>query len=251
MSIFKRRKQDATAPEPTSDATAGPQESAGGLDTPGSLRGQAFGPWDITEVEGVGDRFDLGSLAVPGRPGMELRLEVDQAAQQVTGVMLVSKDEGSVEGVESSVQVQVFAAPRSEGLWDEIRKEISDNLGAAGATVEERDGRFGRELLTRMPMSGPDRRTVFAPVTFVGVDGPRWFVRGAFAGRAAIDSAARATLEELFSEIVVRRGGTPMAPREALPLALPADGESLTPPDPDEAPDLNPFERGPEITEVR
>lgn len=254
MSIFRRRNKADEVPEGTSAVpqVSGPSDSD---DAASAIRarGSAHGPWDISEVSDIGERVDLGALAVPGRPGLELRLEVDQSAQQVTGVMLVSKDEATHDVIESSVQAQLFAAPRSEGLWDEIRTEIGDNLRGAGATVEERDGPFGPELLTRMPMAGPDGRTVFAPVTFVGVDGPRWFLRGVFAGKAAIDPAARASLEELFSDIVVRRGENPMAPREALTLTLPGDpatqGVEADPAD--ENTELNPFERGPEITEVR
>ncbi len=51
---------------------------------------------------------------------------------------------------------------------------------------------------------------------------------------------------------MVLRGDHPMAPRELLALRLP---EAALAPEPQEQadarPDLNPFERGPEITEVR
>ena len=101
-----------------------------------------------------------------------------------------------------------------------------------------------------MPSAGPDGRTVFAPATFVGVDGPRWFLRAVVSGRAAIDEAAAEELLEVLRDVVVVRGVEPMAPRELLPLRLPQDAraeDGATEPD-DE--DLGPFERGPEITEV-
>ncbi len=53
------------------------------------------------------------------------------------------------------------------------------------------------------------------------------------------------------------RGVEPMAPRELLPLTLPRDVEApdvaaaTDDAEADEAPSLDPFERGPEITEVR
>jgi hypothetical protein len=50
------------------------------------------------------------------------------------------------------------------------------------------------------------------------------------------------------------RGSDPMAPRELLPLSLPRDAATATPEQPapeEEGPSLDPFERGPEITEVR
>jgi hypothetical protein len=113
---------------------------------------------------------------------MELRLEVDQNTQQVNAAMAVIRD--------STLQLQAFAAPRSGGLWDEIRAELVTAIETQGGTAEERVGPLGTELRTRMPSRGENGRTVFAPATFLGVDGPRWFLRGVLAGRAAIDDEA-------------------------------------------------------------
>ena len=107
-----------------------------------------------------------------------------------------------------------------------------------------------------MPSAGPDGRTVFAPARFLGIDGPRWFLRGVISGRGAIDDDAAAPLVEIFRNTVVVRGSDPMAPRELLPLRLPQEDAAPVPTDPADLPttstdDLKPFERGPEITEVR
>jgi hypothetical protein len=176
---------------------------------------------------------------------MELRLEVDQQTQQVSAATAVLGD--------SALQVQAFAAPRSSGLWDEIRAEIATAIEGQGGTAEEHQGQLGTHLRTRMPSTGPDGRTVFAPATFVGIDGPRWFLRGVLSGRAAIDDDAAAPLIGVFREVVVVRGGDPMAPRELLPLALPREaGHPHDEATAEEEPaTLDPFERGPEITEVR
>jgi len=56
---------------------------------------------------------------------------------------------------------------------------------------------------------------------FIGVDGPRWFLRGVIAGDAAHDPEAADKIEELFRSIVVVRGTTPMPPRELIPLSMP------------------------------
>ena len=58
---------------------------------------------------------------------------------------------------------------------------------------------------------------------FIGVDGPRWFLRGLLTGPAATDTLQAKRLEELFRGIVVVRGGDAMAPRNALPLHLPRE----------------------------
>ena len=63
-----------------------------------------------------GGRVDLGGLWLPGRPGLEVRIEADQQTSEVVAVTLVLGD--------SALQVQPFAAPRSEGIWDDVRAEI-------------------------------------------------------------------------------------------------------------------------------
>ncbi len=175
---------------------------------------------------------------------MELRLEVEQETQVVNAATAVFG--------ESALQVQAFAAPRTEGLWADIRREIAMSVERQGGTVEEVPSDLGTRLRTRLPSAGPDGRTVFAPATFVGVDGPRWFLRGVLSGRAAIDDEAAEPLLEVLRELVVVRGTDPMAPRELLPLRLPQDEPAAADEPDDEAPaTLDPFERGPEITEVR
>jgi hypothetical protein len=105
------------------------------------------------------------------------------------------------------------------------------------------------------------------PVRFIGVDGPRWFLRGLFQGPAATDPAAAEPLEALIREVVVVRGDHPVPPRDLLELRLPPEAQQALADQqasnadqqanndgqqqqPDGYP-LNPFERGPEITETR
>ncbi|MEO7269069.1 MAG: DUF3710 domain-containing protein [Knoellia sp.] len=263
MSIFRRRKADAeTAVEAESavdadlDVDASENEDGdASVDVtqtvPDAPVDRSSGPFDATEVDDDDGRLDLGSLRVSGAEGMELRLEIDQEQQHVIAATAVVG--------ESALQLQAFAAPRSGGLWAEIRSEIAVAIESQGGTADLEHTEFGTELRTRMPSAGPDGRTVFAPARFIGVDGPRWFLRGVISGRGAIDEASAAPLLEIFRATVVVRGSDPMAPRELLPLALPQEEAAPMPPAPDgeTAPettstdDLNPFERGPEITEVR
>lgn len=255
----------AKAADPGADLEAGPGVARSGDDdtnvaAQATQATAASGPFDAFEVEDDDGRLDLGALRIVGVPGMELRLEVEEAAQHVVGVTAVLGD--------SAVQLQAFAAPRTAGIWDAIREEIAASVIGQGGTADEALGELGTELRTRMPSAGPDGRTVFAPARFVGVDGPRWFLRAVFSGRAAIDEQAAAPLMQVVRNTVVVRGETAMAPRELLPLRLP---QQAVPEDPQgateqagqggpggsgqptgrSADDLNPFERGPEITEVR
>jgi hypothetical protein len=267
VSIFRRNKDqqstgdEAVTPEEVREHSA--PADAEGLTTPtaadatdevtdandGARATEAQGPFDASEVDGPTGRLDLGALWIRGVAGMELRLEVEEATQNVVGATAVLGD--------SAVQLQAFAAPKTMGIWDDIRSEIAESIVGQGGTADEQRGVLGTELRTRMPSAGPDGRTVFAPARFVGVDGPRWFLRAVFSGRAAIDDEAAEALMDVLRQTVVVRGEAAMAPRELLPLRLPQEVTDAVEDEADDegpgrsADDLNPFERGPEITEVR
>lgn len=210
------------------------------------------GPFDRSAVTDDTDYVNLGPIWVKGFAGMELRLEINEQEQQITGLTAILG--------ESAVQLQAFAAPRTEGVWIDIRNEIAASITDSGGTAEVVTGAFGEELLTRMPQAGPDGRTMFVPARFVGVDGPRWFLRAVVSGRAAIEPEAAAQVHELIRTAVIDRGDEAMPPRELLPLRLPEQAPPAAAsdepagqaaPDAPRVDELKPFERGPEITEVR
>jgi len=228
--------EDATVDDAAS-APASPVAVVGTRPAPG-------GPWDESQVDGLGRRVDLGAIWLPGVAGMELRMEIDKKTNQVTGV--------GVTLAGSALQVQAFAAPRTEGIWDEIRAEIAESVTKQGGSVDDLPGPFGRELLARLPVRTPEGRTGHRPARFIGHDGPRWFLRGVLTGAAAVDPQQAAQLEALFADIVVVRGTEARAPRDLLALRLP--GQARTAPVPPVAagqPALDPLTRGPEITETR
>jgi gas vesicle protein len=199
----------------------------------------ATGPFDVSEITSRDGYVDLGALLVAPSEGLQLRLEVEEATQRVVAVTM------DLNG--SSLQLQAFAAPKSEGLWDEIREQIGQSVGSQGGQVEEVQGQFGTELLAKLPAGAPDGSQGYRVARFVGVDGPRWFLRGVLGGAAAMDREAAAPLEALFRSIVVIRGDSPMPPRDLLQLRLPKDARMTPPPG---APALQEPERGPEITQI-
>src|SRR5699024_7143 len=143
---------------------------------------------------------------LPGIHEMTLRMEIDKKTQMITGAAVVSAG--------SALQVQAFAAPRTEGIWDEIRAEIAQSLTAQGASVDDIAGAFGRELLAQIPATDAEGKKVQRVVRFLGVDGPRWFMRGVISGKGATDAEAAKPLEELFRNITVLRDPSPRAPRD-------------------------------------
>ena len=213
---------------------------------------RAAGPWDFNEVEDPkAGRVDLGALLVPAVEGMELRLEMADAEQVIAATVVARQ---------SAVQLQAFAAPRSEGIWGEVRAEIALEISKQGGTVDEREGPFGIELRAQVPVQAPDGSRGIQLVRFIGVDGPRWFLRGVVSGQGAVQPKEALDIEHVFRDTVVSRGNSPMAPRDPIPLRMPAEAQQAmqqqAAPEDDEGSqysqgDLNPFQRGPEITERR
>jgi Protein of unknown function (DUF3710) len=180
---------------------------------------ETTGPWDEADVPADGlPRVDLGSLRLPALPGTELRVDLNQQ-QKVVGATL--------RAGESLLQVSAFAAPRAAGIWDEVRADLLRNASGQGASLAEVEGPFGVELRGTVVAAPPARsgqpapQPVRRPARFLGVDGPRWFLRGMISGPAAVGDEAGAQLEDVFRGVVVVRGSDPMPVREQLPLTLP------------------------------
>jgi hypothetical protein len=135
--IFRRRKAGRDEPVDSDlsgqDEGAGADESAGDpeldeLDELTQLR--PHGPWDRSETSADDEDsayVDLGGLVVRGRPGLELRLQVNEASQQVEAVMLAGPDSG--------LELRAFAAPRWDGIWDDVRKDIASEAAKRGGTA--------------------------------------------------------------------------------------------------------------------
>jgi hypothetical protein len=84
--------------------------------------------------------------------------------------------------------------------------------------AEEQPGDYGIELRARVRT--PDGLT---DLRFVGVDGPRWMVRGVFQGPVAVDADAAAPLVACLRGLVVNRGAEAKPVREPLVLRLPQE----------------------------
>ncbi len=245
MGLFGRARRAAAARDGAEASPTQEDRAGDAVDVQQEEDGPAErtrGPWDVSEVGGRGRRVDLGALWLPPREGMQLRMEIDKKSSIVTGAA------AALNG--SALQVQVFAAPRTEGIWDEIRSEIAESVTKQGGSVDDLPGPFGRELLARLPVRTPEGRTGHRAVRFIGYDGPRWFLRGVLSGRAAIDPEDAKALEEVFADVVVLRGTEPRVPRDLLPLTVPGSRPKPTAADEGSAPAFDPLTRGPEITEI-
>ncbi len=247
----RKKKQPAAQDAVPEQAEAAPSAE----DAAAARRQEPQGPLDVAQIDSREGYLDLGAVLVRPRTGLGVRLEIDERTQRPRAVAL---DLGG-----GSVQVQAFAAPRSEGLWDEVRRELVQSLrtGNGEPTVEE--GPFGLQVLARFPATASDGTNGFRLARFVGVDGPRWFVRAVFTGTAAVTAESAAALDEVVRELVVVRGDRPMPPRELLTLVVPEDAVRRSAAEPGAAPGsdaapgpdagpgpVRPPRRGPEITEI-
>jgi hypothetical protein len=183
------------------------EDTAGDDDAP--RRSAGHGPWDVTEAPDGTAQLDLGALRVPAIEGVEVRVQADPDGR-IQQVVLVHGD--------SALQLGVFAAPRSEGIWDEVRAEIRKQLFADGVAVEEVDGDYGSELRARVRTQDG-----LSDIRFVGIDGPRWLVRAVYQGPAAVDPSVAEPLVRSLHGVVVNRGQEAMPVRDPLPLRLPKE----------------------------
>lgn len=240
--IFKRRKNRAAEPdevlEETQDTTEesddAESESATDeldVDTLDATDWRTEGPWDVAETatdtdEDLGgqddtpgaQRIDLGSMLVTGFAGAELRLQVSEESQQVVSVMLISGD--------SAIELGAYAAPRTGGLWPELRDELTEAATEAGGSAALVEGPFGVELRRLLPVTTPDGEQGYQPSRMWVVEGPRWLLRGILYGQAALEDGVDGPVAPLltaFRQVIVRRDAQAMAPGDLLPLELPKD----------------------------
>ncbi len=169
-----------------------------------------FGPWDLGEAPQDGqERLDLGALRIPAIAGVEIQLQAGPEGE-IQQIVLAHAS--------SRLQLGVFAAPRTEGIWDEIRESLRESLTQAGATPRDATGDYGPELRAQVRDGSGT-----LDVRHLGVDGPRWFVHGIFLGAAAIHPDQAGPLGEVLRGLVVDRGVDARPVSEALPLRLPPE----------------------------
>jgi Protein of unknown function (DUF3710) len=202
VGLFGRRRRQEAVDDEYAD-----YDDVADDDEYGEVGGDLFddaGPWDEEEApeDGV-NRIDLGSVRLPVPEGAQLQVEMDPSGP-VRAVHVVT--------TVGQLTVTAYAAPRSGGLWREVSTELAEQLRADGATVRTITGQWGLELLAALGE---------ASLRFVGVDGPRWMLRGVVAGPPDIPDNSAAALYELVRGTIVVRGSQPMPVRTPLPIELP------------------------------
>lgn len=174
------------------------------VDEPADEGTGTVGPFDEADAPQDGlSRLDLGSVRVPVPEGAQLQVEVDPTGP-VRAVHLVTPI--------GQLTVSAYAAPRSGGLWADISEELTTQLRADGARVIKESGEWGVEL------AATANNVV---LRFIGVDGPRWMLRGVVAGPGEHNVMASELLRNVVRGTVVVRGTSPQPVRTPLPVELP------------------------------
>lgn len=235
----EEKPEEAVEPEDAqADATdhEGAEDELAALD---ALDWRGEGPWDVSEVDDLegtdqSPRIDLGSLIITGVPGSELRLQVTEETKEIVSAMLVIEttipasagQPGRPRTASSALELAAYAAPRSGGLWAELREEISTAATAQGGSASLREGPFGVELYRFIPVTTPEGEQGYQPSRMWVAEGPRWLLRGIVYGQAAVEedveSPVVADVLAAFRQVVVRRGEEAMAPGDLLPLHMPS-----------------------------
>jgi hypothetical protein len=162
------------------------------------------GPHDESTAPDDGvSRLELGSIKLPVPDGAQLQVEMDPAGA-VRAVHLLTPV--------GQLTVSAFAAPKTGGLWKEVSAELITQLKEDGARINRENGEWGEEI---------SARTNGVLLRFVGVDGPRWMLRGVAAGPEEHAASACEALHDLMRGTVVVRGTQPMPVRTPLPIELP------------------------------
>lgn len=171
------------------------------------------GPRSADEIDASVGYVDMGSILLPAVKGMQLRTQVADDGKSVLRVLVVLGDSG--------LQISAAAAPRSGGVWDDVRGQIRQGLESDGAKVEEADGRYGAEIYADIPVKLPDGRDATSRMRIIGREGPRWFSRIDVLGPAAQSPEAGRDIERIIDRIVIVRDDQPRARLDLLPVHVP------------------------------
>lgn len=270
------RRQQAEEPAEGPEVTEEPAEDAEEEAPAAAERadGAEGGPWDSEDSFPDIQRLDFGSMQVPVAQGLGFQVNFEATQVDEEGNPLDGRPVAVLVQYEQSVmQLQAFAAPKRTGIWDDVRRETAKDIQEeAQGQIQEGEGPFGTELLAMIPtplteevlaeMPEEAREQIpaefveqgWAPqiIRFLGVDGPRWFLQAVVQGAAIEDEEQWQVLEDVLNGVVVVRGDAPMPPRDLLELQIPKEFSEGGEDEGEEAVEtFNPFERGPEITEVR
>lgn len=170
------------------------------------------GPFDISEIGLLTPYLDFDSIRIAPKPGLVVRADIDEVNNRVVAITL------ETEG--HRIQLQAFAASKVDGMWEATLAAIENAITEQGGSAQRVEGLLGPEIKAGVPVI-EDGVRMLRESRFIGVDGPRWFLRGVMTGQDLAHPPRYQALVDLFRSVVVSRGETPLPPGDLLPLAIP------------------------------
>src|SRR5699024_8743733 len=96
-----------SAAEPDTGAAAAPTD-------PGAV------PQDSSTLESKEGYLDSGAILVPAVKDQKVRLDIDQKSKRVVSLTIAVG--------QASIQLQAFSAPKSGGIWQDVRGQIEESV---------------------------------------------------------------------------------------------------------------------------
>ena len=169
------------------------------------------GPFDVEELGVLTPYLDFGAIRIAPRPDLQIRADVDENSKKIVALTL------ELNG--HRLQLQAFAASKSAGLWLDTLDALEKGITSQGGSASRVQGLLGTELDAKVVVEVGGNKQ-FRQSRFIGVDGPRWFLRGVI-NSPALDDFHYRKLIEIFRSTAVNRGEVAMPPGELLFLRLP------------------------------
>jgi hypothetical protein len=173
-----------------------------------------LGPFDVSEAGSLENSIDFGAIKLPNvNRNLTIKVELEEDTRRLVALTLQTET--------SMLQVSLFSAPKNSTVWQEVLDVLTTSLESQGAQVTPVVGSFGRELMVSMQVPNLEGGSALQQIRFIGVDGPRWLLRGSITGEALSNLTEQAEIERIFRSIVVNRGAEALPPRELVPLTMP------------------------------
>lgn len=170
------------------------------------------GPFDVSEIGFLTPYLDFESIRIAPKPGLIVRADIDEINNRVVAITL--EEDGH------RLQLQAFAASKIDGMWEPTLAAIEQAVADQGGLAQRVEGALGPEIKAGVPVVEEGQR-LLRESRFIGVDGPRWFLRGVITGPDISHPPRYQSLIELFRSVCVSRGETPLPPGDLLPLSIP------------------------------
>lgn len=171
-----------------------------------------IGPYQGSHPDSDQQFVSFGTLDIPAVDGMHYTPSVDELGRIHTLSLIVNRQ---------CVELTLFAAPKSGGLWMTTYDDLNSSARKRGFHTFALTGIWGKELLLRPSDPGMD-----IPYLFAGIEGRGWLLRVVYFGAAAENPQVRASLDAVVANCVIHRDNKMRPPGSLIYLIMPDQAQS-------------------------